>query len=371
VEKVINKNVRNEYLKPIKVARIGVQSIYEPESGADFMALETSKGLSLYGVKTIVYSKKCRKRKKIGNVEEKPVFIVRLPLLDLLSYRLIASLRVSLSDFDIIHYHNLHGAIFSFIPKLFGKKVVVSCHTLEWKRPFNFVIRSMMKIVDSISSLYNSNLITESNEVYDYYKNKGKNIIHIPNGATVPVLQKDKRKEKYILFCSRLVPEKGAHYLITAFQLIKSNYKLYICGQSDRSDSYVNELKKMALNNKNIIFFGHVLGEKKHRLFSNASIYVLPSEMEGMSVSLLEAISYGIPILTSDIKENKTIVKKSGFYFKTKNITSLKNKLLFMLKNPVEIEEKALQARQFVSTHLNWNDISKQYYDFYKSLIRD
>lgn len=360
-------------MSKIQVAHIGGHSYFNPQEGIDAVNIEISQRLSKYGVKTTYYARHylCPARKQRGLIEEKPALAIRIKYLEILSYSFISSLKVSFSDADIVHYHTLWAALFSFIPRLFGKKVIVSCHAIEWARRWNFTVKNIMKLLDWISLLYNRKLVVISKPLYDYYKKRAQKVFFLPNGVTMPEFIKREKIQSYILFCSRLVPEKGAHYLISAFKDLGSDfngYKLYICGGSMHTDSYVRALKKLDPGNKNIIFPGYVSGKEKHKLFSNASIYVLPSEIEGMSISLLEAMSYGIPVLVSDIKENRDLVNNNGFYFKSKNVESLKSALEYMMRNSGEMKEKAQNAETFVQKNHNWDNVSKKYYQLYKSI---
>lgn len=367
----------NNSIRGLNVAHIGGHSYLNPQGGIDFVIGELSKRLVPYKVQTTFYTRNYlhSKGKCPTGIEEKPAFSLRVKFLEMLSYSLVASLKASRTNVDIIHYHTLWSALFSFIPLLSGKRVVVSCHAIEWDRGWNFVVRNIMKLMDQVTLLYDNQLITISRPLFNYYKKKSQKVVYIPNGITIPQLQENKnRREKYILFCSRLVPEKGVHYLIDAFKDLENefkDYKLYICGRSMHSDAYVDELKKSASDGRKILFLGHVSGKKKHNLFNNASIYVLPSEIEGMSISLLEAMSYGVPALVSNIPENKLVAKKYGFYFKSGDVDSLKSNLRYMLKNISEVTEKANNARSFVSKYYDWNIIAKQYYELYTALVKN
>ena len=185
---------------------------------------------------------------------------------------------------------------------------------------------------------YADEIIVLSENVKKYFKdNYGRDTYFIPNGVNKPTILKSKiikdkynlSKDDYILFLGRIVPEKGVHYLIDAFNsintnknsyeiwklnknFIKSNKKLVIAGSASDTDNYYQELKNKSKANKNIIFTGFVQGKELEELCSNAYIYCLPSDLEGMPLSLLEAMSYGNCCLTSDIDECSEVLEDKG-----------------------------------------------------------
>jgi glycosyltransferase involved in cell wall biosynthesis len=362
-------------LPSITVAHIGAHSYSQPRGGVDTIIFELSKRLPAHKIKTIFYSRSYLKRFRVSNplVQERFSFAVRIKYLELLSYAFISSIKEAFSQSDIVHYHTLWAAIFSFIPRIMGKKIVVSCHSLEWGRGWSPHISKIMQFLDNIALLYNGNLISESQEVCNYYGKKGIKVLHIPNGVTIPIIKGKMSGKKQILFFSRLVPEKGAHYLIEAFKKVEKelgDWELIICGQSMYSDAYVKRLRELAGSEKKIMFLGHVLGMEKERAFRNASVFVLPTEIEGMSLSLLEAIGYGIPVIVSDINENRAVVGSYGFYFKSKSVNSLSSALKYVANNESEAERIASLALSSLSKTYDWEVIAESYDDLYRSLFR-
>ena len=132
-------------------------------------------------------------------------------------------------------------------------------------------------------------------------KTYGRKTRFIPNGVVRPQIRKADiikqkyglEKDSYILFLGRLVPEKGLRYLIEAFKKVKTDKKLVIAGGSSDTEEFTNDLKKMTENDRRILFTGFIRGQELDEIYSNAYIYTLPSDLEGMPLSLLEAMSYG------------------------------------------------------------------------------
>ena len=164
-------------------------------------------------------------------------------------------------------------------------------------------------------------------------------------------------KDSYILFLARIVPEKGAHYLIEAYKKLKTDKKLVIAGGSSHSSEYYKELKKMAEGCQNIIFTDVVGGRILEELFSNAYCFVLPSDIEGMAIGLLEAMSYGNCCLISDIRENVEVVEKYAEHFEHSNINSLYKHLDYLLKNPKVVQQYKNQASDYICNKYSWDRI--------------
>jgi glycosyltransferase involved in cell wall biosynthesis len=178
----------------------------------------------------------------------------------------------------------------------------------------------------------------------------GKPCIYLPNGIPAVTLREAKEIGRwgltgndYLLFMARLVPEKGAHVLLNAWLQIpieqRRNMKLVIAGDSNHRDKYYHQLMDFDIH-KDIIFTGFVVGNLKAELLTNALCFIQPSSIEGMSLSILEAMGYGRLILASDIQENKDILGDNGRYFKTGNIADLSTKIVDIL----QLEQEAIVA---------------------------
>lgn len=224
-----------------------------------------------------------------------------------------AALYSAFGKYDVVHIHAEGPAFFSWLPKMFGKRVVVTIHGIDWQREkwksgfgSKFIRQGEKNAVK-----YADEIVVLSKGVQDYFKDTyGRETRFIPNGVNRPEIQSaklitekfDLTKDSYILFLGRLVPEKGLRYLIEAFKAVKTNKKLVIAGGSSDTDSFMKELQESAKSDNRIIFTGFVQGQLLDELYSNAYIYTLPSDLEGMPLSLLEAMSYGNCCLVSDMK---------------------------------------------------------------------
>lgn len=219
-----------------------------------------------------------------------------------------------------MHIHAEGPAFFAWLPKMFGKRVVVTVHGIDWQREKwqSGLGSKFIHQGEKNAAKYADEVIVLSKGVQDYFKETyGRETHFIPNGVNRPQIREaslitDKfglKKDSYILFLGRLVPEKGIRYLVEAFKNVKTDKKLVIAGGSSDTDSFMEELKDLAKGDDRILFTGFVQGAMLDELYSNAYIYTLPSDLEGMPLSLLEAMSYGNCCLVSDIPECTEVVE--------------------------------------------------------------
>jgi glycosyltransferase involved in cell wall biosynthesis len=175
----------------------------------------------------------------------------------------------------------------------------------------------------------------------------------------------------YILFAARLVPEKGAHYLIEAFRRLDPSMKLVVAGDDPFEKKYIRRLHEMAGDNSRILFPGYVSGDTFLELITNARLFVLPSEIEGMPVALLEAMSYGKCCVVSDIPENLEALNGHGFVFRNKSVDDLARMLKVAAADPVTAKTFGEQARDYVLAEYSWDRIVGLYEDFYQKVTAD
>ena len=310
--------------------------------------------------------------KEYKGVKIVQIFTINKKATDALVYSYFATKYARKHKFDVVHYHAEGNTFFINKTKNIDAKVITTIHGIDWKRAkfkglgTKILLKSERKIVK-----YSDKVITLCKNDSDYFKdayNLATNII--PNGfdAKVKVLQPNLIKEKfnldknsYVLFLARIVPEKGLHYLISAFNQLdkRREIKLVVAGGNSHSVNYYNEMVELAKTNSNILFTGFVSGDMLSELYSNALFYVLPSDIEGMPLSLLEALSFKKVCLCSDINELKNVNSKNCYYFKQGDVANLKEKLESLIVNTPEfIEENAF---------LSWDDVTLETLEIYES----
>lgn len=288
-----------------------------------------------------------------------------------------AALYSAFGKYDVVHIHAEGPAFFSWLPKMFGKRVVVTIHGVDWQREkwqsgfgSKFIRQGEKNAVK-----YADEIIVLSKGVQDYFKETyGRETHFIPNGVNRPQIRKANlitekfglKKDSYILFLGRLVPEKGIRYLVEAFKNVKTDKKLVIAGGSSDTDSFMTELKELAKDDNRILFTGFVQGAMLDELYSNAYIYTLPSDLEGMPLSLLEAMSYGNCCLVSDIPECAEVVEDKALIFKKADVRDLQEKLQDACDHPEKVEAYKKQAADFICKKYNWDEITKETMKLYR-----
>ena len=282
-----------------------------------------------------------------------------------------AALKCAFGPYDVVHIHAEGPAYFSFLPKWFGKKVVVTVHGLDWQREkwrYGFAA-TFIRMGERNAVRHADEIIVLSKAVQNYFWNAyGRETVFIPNGITRPErkepnLIREKyglQGQDYILFLGRLVPEKGLRYLIKAYKNVKTGKKLVIAGGSSDTEDFQKELHMMAAEDKRIIFTGFVQGQLLEELYSNAYVYTLPSDLEGMPLSLLEAMSYGNCCLVSDIPECADVVEDKGVLFHMSDVEDLQKQLQLLCNNEEMVRSCKEQVADFICGKYNWDDVVEQ-----------
>lgn len=369
----------------MKIAMIGQKGIPSRAGGVEIHVEELAAGLVKAGVQVDVYCRKyyCKNRVK----EHRGIRLYYIPTintkhLDAIIYTFLATMIALGRGYDVFHYHACGPSSLCWIPKLFGKKVVCTTHGLDWKRAkWGAIAQDYIKFGEKVIARHADEVVVLNEPMKDYFQETyGRKTNIIPNGVEEPVLLeaeliKEKwglEKENYILFLGRLVPEKGIHYLIEAYQQSGTDKKLVIAGGSSHSDDYVERLAAMSIDNDNIIMTGFVSGRLLEELYSNAFLYVLPSDVEGLPISLLEAMSYKRSCLVSDIKENVTTGGNTIFTFHQGNVKDL-TKQLKLIDNlePEMVRVKGREAGEYVLDTYRWEVIVDKTLNVYQSLETD
>ena len=371
----------------LKVAMIGHKRIPSREGGVEIVVEELSTRMVKKGMEVTCYNRKGKhaldKSQKVNHIKEykgvklKSVLTIDVKGLAAMTSSFFGAIKILFSKNNIVHFHAEGPCAMIPIIKFFSKKkIIVTIHGLDWQRAkWGGFATKYIKFGEKMAAKYADEIIVLSENVKKYFKDTyNRETNFIPNGVNKPDIKdvdiiKDKfnlAKDSYILFLGRLVPEKGIHYLIEAYNKINTDKKLVIAGGSSDTDTYFNELKEKAKDNKNIIFTGFVQGEELEELYSNAYIYVLPSDLEGMPLSLLEAMSYKNCCLTSDIPECKTVMDDNGVTFKKSDVNDLKEKLQYLVDNVDKVNKYKSEAQEYILKKYNWDDVVDKTIDLYK-----
>lgn len=365
--------------KKLKIAMLGQKHVLSNEGGVEKVVREISTRLVRLGCDVTCYD---RRTKHVMNSEEnlstlseyegvkiKSCITIDKKGLAAVSSSFFATLKILFSDVDVVHFHAEGPSAMIPIIKFFSKKkIIATIHGLDWKRDkwgTGFASR-YIKFGEKMVAKYADEIIVLSDGVKKYFEETYNRDTHfIPNGVSRPEVLSSNiigskyslKKDDYFLFLGRIVPEKGIHYLIDAYNQISTNKKLVIAGGASDTDSYYEEVKRKAQNNKNIIFTGFVQDQELDELYSNAYVYVLPSDLEGMPLSLLEAMSYGNCCVTSDIEECVTVMEDCGITFKKGEIQDLSQVLQRLNDNVNLVKKTKSESTQFILKKYNWDDI--------------
>lgn len=370
----------------LRIAMLGHKRIPSREGGIEIVVEELATRMAKKSHSVTCYNRKGHnvagsefdgtKLKTYKGVTLQEVFTIDKRGLAAMTASVSASLRAALGNYDVVHIHAEGPAFMCWLPKLFGKKVIVTVHGLDhqrakWGKFASWYIRSGEKNAVRFAD----EIIVLSKGVQDYFQNTyGRTTRFIPNGVNKAKPRKARQitekwgltKDSYILYLGRIVPEKGERYLIEAFKQTKTDKKLVIAGGSSDTQAFMDELKSLAKDDDRIIFTGFVQGEILEELYSNPYIYTLPSDLEGMPLSLLEAMSYGNCCLTSDIPECAEVVEDKALLFRKSDVSDLKAKLQNACDHPEMVDSYKAQAEEFICRKYNWDDVVEKTLKLYQ-----
>ena len=365
---------------------LGHKRIPSREGGIEIVVEELASRMANAGHQVVCYNRAghhvsgaaydTEKRKQYGAVRLKTVPTIEKKGLAAVSSSFFACLCSALSRYDVVHIHAEGPAFFSFLPKLFGKRVVVTVHGIDWQREKwkSGFGSKYIRQGEKNAVRYADEIIVLSKGVQDYFQQTYSRMTRfIPNGVNVPekrpaedISQKyGLTKDSYILYLGRLVPEKGIRYLIEAFRQVRTDKRLVIAGGSSDTDTFTEELHEMAKDDPRILFTGFVQGQTLEELYSNAYLYTLPSDLEGMPLSLLEAMSYGNACVVSDIPECTEVVEEKALVFPKGNVNALRECLQDACDHPDKIDNLKQQAADYICARYNWDDVVKETLQLY------
>lgn len=310
----------------------------------------------------------------------KGVRIRTVPALDIkglaaMTASVTGAIVTAFSACDVVHFHGEGPCAMLWLPKLFGKRCVATIHGLDHRRAkWGKLARTYIMLGEQCAVKYADEIIVLSRSMQQYFRDTYcRGTVFLPNGVTRPE-SRDAReihaafglaKDSYLLYLGRLVPEKGIHYLIEAFRTVDTGKKLVIAGGVSDSRTYAEELQEMAAADDRILFTGFVQGRLLEELYSNAYLYVLPSDLEGMPLSLLEAMSYGNCCVVSDIPECTEVVEDKAVIFPKGNVALLAN-CLQALCDDSDTVRKMKHASTFVCDKYNWDDVTAKTLELYQ-----
>lgn len=377
--------------KKLDIAMLGHKRIPSREGGVEVVVGELSTRLVQMGNKVTCYNRSGSHlddgrhlgekaiRREYQGVQLKDVPTIDHRGLAAMTSSISGAVEAAFSDHDIVHFHAEGPSLMCWLPKMLGKRTIVTIHGLDHQRAkWGRAASAYILQGEKNAVRYADEIIVLSEGVGRYFKDTyGRDTRLIPNGVDRPKIRQAEliterfglEKDGYILFLGRIVPEKGLRYLLQAFIQVRTDKKLVIAGGSSDTDLFVKELKEMGRKDERIVFTGFVQGKMLEELYSNAYVYCLPSDLEGMPLSLLEGMSYGNCCLTSDIDECAEVVEDKAVLFKKGSVEDLWEKLQGLCDDAGVVEKYKAGAADHICGKYSWDDMVGRTLELYRGDI--
>ncbi|HTO91493.1 MAG TPA: glycosyltransferase family 4 protein [Candidatus Sulfotelmatobacter sp.] len=362
----------------MRIAMIGQKGVPATYGGIERHVEEIGQRLVKRGHEVAVF---CRLYYTPPGAEAGGLTLLRRPSihtkhLDTVTHVIWSTLESIVRRFDIVHFHALGPSVFAGLPRVTGQKTVVTVHGLDWQRQKwgKFASWVLRQCEGPAARFPNRTIVVSRTLRQHFLQHHHCHAAFIPNGTNLPapraprkLLQLGLTPGKYVLFVGRLVPEKGVHFLCEAFSQIDTDVKLALVGGLSFSQDYVQLLRRY--ESDRIKLLDYVFGDTLEELWSNAYVVVQPSTMEGLSIALLEALSYGRCVLLSDIPENLEVGEDCAVPFRSQDVGDLKQKLEMLLTHPEVVREYESKARAHIQEHYSWDKVAEHTETVYRDLL--
>jgi glycosyltransferase involved in cell wall biosynthesis len=356
---------------------IGLKGVPALHGGIERHVEELGRGLARLGHDVTVY---CRKNytppdATVEGLTLRRLLSVNTKHLDAWTHTLLASLDAAPRRFDVYHYHALGPATLAFIPRALGKTVVATVHGLDWQREkWGAVASAYLRLGEWAAARLATRTVVVSRELQRYFARRyRRRTTYIPNAVSAPgpvdlaaLEPYGLQAGRYLLTVGRLVPEKGIHLLLEAYRDVATDLPLVVVGD-DPHGRYLERLKEEA--DDRVRFVGYVYGPPLAAFFAGSYLYVQPSTLEGLSIALLEAMSYGAGVLASDIPPNVEALADAGFYFPSGDVAALRERLRDLIASPNEIKAKGDEAARRVAELYSWEEVARRTAAVYEAAL--
>lgn len=372
-------------MRKLRIAFIGARGVIGTYSGIETYYEEVGSRLAARGHRVTAY---CRNYFTPDVPEHRGVLVRRLPCLrskhlETVSHSVLSTLDCLFRDFDIVQYHAIGSAPLALLPRFLArKKTVVSVRGLDWQRAkWGGFARKVLQIGEWASATCPSATAVVSAQLQRHYEAEhGRRPHFIPNavdrGSRRPVEALREHEAlrdlklgvgDFLVFAARISPEKGLHELLEAWNGLDTEKKLLIAGGTSYTGDYIERVQRQA--GHNVIFLGRVGREMMEALYSSCHAYVLPSHMEGLSVGLLEAVSYGCCILTTNILENLEVVEDAALTFPPGDVGAMREALRRVLEEPETVADLRARAVARAREQPDWNEVARRTEALYLELV--
>lgn len=367
----------------MRVAMIGLRGIPTAYGGIERHVEAIAPRLAGRGHDVTVYGRShCCEPGTFRGVRVRTVRTLETKHLETAIYAAGATLDALHRDFDLLHFHALGPSLFASLPRIGRVPVVVTVHGLDWRRAkWGALATGALRVGEITSFAFADRTVVVSQALRDHYRDgHGVAAEYIPNGVDLPGAPgSDGLRERfgvepgsYALFVGRLVPEKGVHHLVRAWRRLGRDVPLVVAGGGSHADEYETRVRALAAGDRRIVFPGFVGGEELARLYANARLFVLPSEIEGLSVALLEAMSFALPVLVSDLPENLEVIDDGeavGERFRNGDDGDLAARVTALLDAPERAASLGRAARAAVERRFVWDRVVDRLDDVYRDVL--
>lgn len=298
----------------------------------------------------------------------------------LLSFKSTLHSLIKEDGVELFHYNAWPPSLWSWIPRLCGRKALLEGHGLEWKRTkYTPVQQKIMHFMEWLTAKVHKNILVVSDEQRIYFaEHYSRACVTIPTAVNMPDTEEadsdilsryNIEKGRYFLYLGRLVQDKNPDYLIKAFcKSAADGYKLVIAGSNDQQPEYVAHLHSLADGCENIIFTGAVYGTDKTTLLRHCTAFCIPSTIEGLAITLFEAMSYGRLCIASDIPSNRQGLAENGIWITAEDVDSLAEKINFVTSNYASLKDIEEKNRKRVEENFTWDIVAKRYIEYIHTL---
>ena len=371
----------------MKIAVIGAKGLPAKQGGIEHHCQEIYPRLVEKGLSVDLFARSSY----TGNIslhdyQVEGVRVVSLPCLNLkgmdaLLTSALGAIASSGTRYDIIHFHAVGPALFTWLPKIASTaKIVVTCHGLDWQRSkWSKASSYLLRLGERAAVRFADKIIVVSEELRSYFKQTyGEEALYIPN-APSKLSESDPNfaygsslgltQGRYIVFLGRLVPEKCPDLLIKAFKSIQAQgWKLVLVGGSSDTPEFTTQLRNLTENSTDIVFTNELQGSRLAEIIRGAGLFVLPSEIEGLPLAMLEAMQQGIPVVASNLPVHQQLVGHNrGMLFPVGDVDSCKQRLDWGIHHPQELAKMAQNAQKHIKDNYNWDKITNNMLDLYTS----
>ena len=367
----------------MKIAYIGLRGVPATYSGIELAVEELGSRIAARGHDVTVYCMEHWYKEKLATYKGMQLQYVKTypsKNLEMILYAFSSTIRAIAKDFDIFHFHGIGPATMALMPWACRKKTIVTVHALDWRNEkWSLPARTYLRLGEYMAARFPEKTIVVSKYLKKYYQdNYGKFTDYIPNGVDIKSVEEDMsifdklgiKKNKYIIFVVRLTRAKNVHVLIEAFLKVNTDKKLCIVG--GEKDITLDELRSYAQSDSRILFAGPIYGDDVVRLLQNCYLYVLPSVLEGLPVSVMEAMAYGSTVLVSDIAENLEVITDDGncygLTFHVGDVNDLQQALQQLVDDRALVDRFRVGASQFVKDRYNWDRIADETLSLYQEI---